>query len=151
MIFTRRRVYHASVYQINNINLKSLDSIPDLGVLFDLKFNFNFHIDKIVNKASSVLGYIKRWAKEFNDPYVTKLLFTSLVRPILEYVSIVWSPCYQCHIDRIESVQKQFLIFCLRNLGSDSSQNLPPYKSRLKLKKKKLIEKINNILNCLNL
>jgi len=28
----------------------------------------------------NVLGVIKRWSKEFDDPYTTKLLFTSLVR-----------------------------------------------------------------------
>jgi len=55
----------------------------------------------------SVLGFIKRWSKEFDEPYTTKLLFTSLVRPILEYCCSVWSPQYQVHIDRIESVQKK--------------------------------------------
>jgi len=62
-----------------------------------------------VNKAMSVLGFIKRWSKEFDDPYTTKLLFTSLVPPIVEYYSSVWSPQYQVHIDRIESVQKKCL------------------------------------------
>jgi len=70
-----------------------------------------------VNKAMSVLGFIKRWSKEFDDPYTTKLLFTSLVRPILVYYSSVWSPQYQVHIDRIESVQKKCLFrvdyYCL--------------------------------------
>jgi len=61
-----------------------------------------------VKKAKSVLGLIKRWSKEFDDPYTTKLLFTSLVHPILEYCFSAWSPQYQVHIDRIESVQKNF-------------------------------------------
>jgi len=72
-----------------------------------------------VSKAMSVLGFIKRWSKEFDDPYTTKLLFTTLVRPILEYCSSVWSPQYQVHIDRIESVQKKFLLFALRSLNLD--------------------------------
>jgi len=50
----------------------------------------------------SVLGFIKRWSKEFDDPYTTKLLFTSLVRPNLEYCSIVWSPQYQVHMKYLE-------------------------------------------------
>jgi len=45
----------------------------------------------------------------------TKLLFTSLVLPNLKYCS-VWSLQYQVHVDRIESVQKQFLLFDLRGL-----------------------------------
>jgi len=75
-------------------------------VLLDPKLKFDCHIMSTVNKAMNVLGFIKRWSKEFDDLYTTKLLFTSLVRPILEYCSSVWSPQYQVHIDRIESVQK---------------------------------------------
>jgi len=52
-----------------------------------------------------MLAFIKRWSKEFYDPYVTKTLFISLVRPILEYCASVWSPQYGVHIDRIKSVQ----------------------------------------------
>jgi hypothetical protein len=120
-------------YSISGSNLESVTSFNDLGIQFDLKLRFNLHVDRIVNKGFCVLGFIKRWAKEFNDPYVTKLLFTSLVRPILEYGCIVWSPTYQCYVDQIESVQKQLLLFCLRGLGWDIRLNLPSYPSRLKL------------------
>ena len=37
------------------------------------------------------------------------------------------------HAARIESVQKQFLLFALRNLRWDGDRAFPPYKSRLKL------------------
>jgi len=70
------------------------------------KQKYSDHISTIVNKASGVLGFIKRWSKEFDDPYLTKTLLISLVRPILEYGSPVWSPQYVVHSDRIESVQK---------------------------------------------
>ena len=120
-------------YTIDGTPLDSVTSFNDLGVQFDPKLRFHLHIDRIVNKAFCVLGFIKRWAKEFNDPYVTKLLFTSLLRPILEYGCLIWSPSYKCYVDRIESVQKQFLIFCLRGLGWENNFNLPSYVSRLKL------------------
>jgi hypothetical protein len=87
----------------------------------------------MVNKAKGALAAVKRWSKEFNDPYVTKLLYTSLVRPILEYGSILWNPLYNTLSDRIESVQKQFLLFALRNLRWSSEFRLPPYSHRLKL------------------
>lgn len=64
---------------------------------------------------------------------MTKNLFTSLVRPVLEYASVVWSPNYGCYIDIIESVQKQFLLFALRGLGWKTTEKLPPYEHRLKL------------------
>lgn len=80
-----------------------------------------------------MLGFIKRWSKEFDDPYITKSLFISLVRPSLEYSCVVWSPYYNVYVDRIESIQKKFLLFALRGLGWNQSENLPPYENRLKL------------------
>jgi len=43
-------------------------------------------------KFSDYYFIYNRWSKEFSDPYVTKTLFISLVRPILEYCTPVWSP-----------------------------------------------------------
>ena len=120
-------------YNINGTVLSTVDSFVDLGILMDPKLNFNNHVISMVNKAHGVLGFIKRWAKEFSDPYITKQLFTSLVRPILEYGSVVWDPQYTIYSDKIESVQKQFLIFALRGLHWNSDFVLPSYTSRLKL------------------
>jgi len=97
-------------YSLQNMSLDRIYSVNDLGVLLDHKLKFDPHITSTVNKAMSVLGFIKRWSKEFDDPCTTKLLFTSLVRSNIEYCSSVWSPQYHVHIDRIESVQKQFLL-----------------------------------------
>lgn len=48
---------------------------------------------------------------EFDDSYPYNRIFTSLVRPILEYAAVVWSPSYLGHTIWIESVRKKFLIF----------------------------------------
>lgn len=118
---------------MNNNILTKTNKILDLGVLFDPKLTFNDHVDYIAGRANSMLGFIKRWAKELDDPYVTKSLFTTLVRPILEYACPVWSPSYKRHSDRIEGVQRRFLLFALRGLGWQDSFRLPPYVDRLKL------------------
>lgn len=98
------------------------------------------------NKARGVLGFIKRWAKEFTDPYITKQLYMSLVRPILEYGSIIWDPVYKIHIESIESVQKQFLLFCLRGLPWNPL-NLPSYIGRLALIKLPTLKSRRTMLN----
>lgn len=122
-----------SNYFIGSHKLDNVDSFVDLGVILDPKLRFHLHIDSCVNKAKSLLGFIKRWSKEFDDPYVTKRLFVSLVRPVLEYGCILWSPFYKFYSDKIESVQIQFLIFALRGLNWNVSEPLPPYESRLLL------------------
>ena len=50
-------------------------------------------------------GIYETVAKELFDSYVTKQLFNTLVRPILEYESVIWDPQYAVHCDKIESVQ----------------------------------------------
>lgn len=136
----------AANYVLGSHPLEKVDTFLDLGVLMDSKLNFISHITLTINKAKGVLGFIKRWAKEFNDPYVTKTLYTSLVRPILEYASIIWDPIYQTHADSIESVQKQFLLFCLRSLNFNPL-NLPSYSSRLALIKLPTLKSRRTMLN----
>ena len=58
------------------------------------------------------------------------------MRPILEYVAIIWETYYAVYILSIESVQKQFLIFCSnQDLVGWNSYELPRYRSRLVLNK----------------
>ncbi len=82
--------------------------------MLDNKLTFNVQIDYIASKAMKVLGFIKRFGKEFKDPYVHKVLFCTCVRSILEFASNVWSPFFQNGIDRIEKVQRKFTRFALK-------------------------------------
>ena len=132
MTFSRVAVSNVE-YNVGDYTLQAVSSFVDLGVTMDSKLKFNLHISKMVSKATCTLGFIKRWAKEFKDPYATKTLFTGAVRPILEYASVVWCPRYQTYANAIESVQKQFLLFCLRHFNWDPNLPLPSYLSRLKL------------------
>ena len=131
--FSRRRTIYYHDYSINEIQINRTSVIRDLGVFLDSKMSFKFHVNIIISKANSRLGLIKRFGKEFKDPYVTKALYCSLVRSILEYGTVVWMPFYDIDVKRIESVQKQFLLFCLRDLGWSNGYVLPSYRSRLNL------------------
>lgn len=133
-------------YSLGGHYLEVVESFIDLGILLDAKLNFNAHITSVVNKARGVLGFIKRRAKEFSDPYIINRLYVSLVRPILEYGSIIWDPYYNLNCIYIESVQKQFLLFCLRGLGWNYT-NLPSYTSRLALIKLPTLKSRRTMLN----
>lgn len=131
--FNRRRMLTKFDYNLDGNVIERVNNLCDLGVIFDEKLNFNNHIDSIVSRAYCVLGMIKRWTKEFNDPHIAKCLYTSLVRSILEYGSPVWSPFYACHVNRLESVQRQFLLFALSTLNWENRLALPKYEHRLLL------------------
>ena len=109
---------------MNGAVLELVNSFNDLEIIFDCKLDFRNHITTTVNKATCILGLIKQWAKEFSDPYVIKQLFTTLVRPILEYGPIIWDPQYPVHCDKIESVQIQSLLFRLCRLEKGWGHNI---------------------------
>lgn len=111
--------------------LLRVNQVKDLGVLFDHKFDFSAHIDYIVCKGNSMLGFLKRNSVAFNDAYTLKTMFCSLVLPILEYCCVVWSPFYKNNSLRIERIQKKFTRYALRKLNW--SNDLPNYSSRCAL------------------
>ena len=63
----------------------------DLGVLFTNNLKFSHHISAIVRKANSMTGMVKR-TFNFLSPSTFRILCTSLVRPHIDYASVVWSP-----------------------------------------------------------
>ena len=77
-----------------------------------------------MKKANSILGLIKGSFVALDEDTLP-LLFTSMVRPHLEYANIIWGPHFIGDIRAVELVQKRAtkLIHILRNL---------PYRERLK-------------------
>lgn len=113
----------------------------DLGVLFDPKLNFTNHITRMVSKAKSMLGFMKRISYDFDDLLALKSIYCALVRSQLEFGSVVWSPFYGAHINKIEAVQKNFARYILWKCKIDASG----YNSRLELLNMKSLEKRRNI------
>lgn len=118
-------------YVLNGAPLSRVDSIRDLGVVFHQSLSFTVHIESIVCRANRMAGFIRRQCAEFNNVTALIHLFNSLVRPILEYCSVVWSPFYAIHIKRIEDIQRKFVNFILFKLGIDKTSYT--YEGRLEL------------------
>ena len=79
----------------------------DLGVHVDPGLIFNKHVEQEqVNKANRLLR-LTRHAYTYMDGNTLVRLFTSLIRPILEYANIAWSPILEHDQDILESVQRR--------------------------------------------
>jgi len=78
----------------------------DLGIFIDNKLNFKHHICSAVTKANQICEIIRR-TFTYLDEFVFKKLFTSLVRPHLEYGNAVWAPHLKQNINTIENVQRR--------------------------------------------
>jgi hypothetical protein len=88
--------------------LDRVSPINNLGVIIDEKMTFSEHLDVMVAKAFAMLGFIRRFSMEFRE----------LVRLKLEYASCVWNPFYDVRVDRVERVQRIYLI-CFAWFGLD--------------------------------
>ena len=87
--------------------------VKDLGVIVSSDLTWSKHIEAIVAKANKTLGLIKRLLKDTSDLKVRKILYCTLVRPILEYASNLWSPYTAKHRKLIENVQRRATKFIL--------------------------------------
>lgn len=148
-------------YIIDNNTLPEHDVIKDLGITFQANLQFSTHIDQISLKAIKTLGFLYRCTKSFDDIHCLKVLFSSLVRPILEYGSIIWNPTTSSHIQQLERVQRKFIRFIgfKRNLTYDmdntSMQSLqlnlkldPLLTRRNMLDTSFLFKLLNGIISC---
>ena len=86
--------------------LENPDVEKDLGVFTDYKLNFSNHCQQKVNSANKTLRYIKHTFKHIDED-IFMLLYRSMVRPILEFSSCVWSPFLKYNIDSLERVQRR--------------------------------------------
>ena len=76
----------------------------DLGVQVGPELKFNQHVELIANKANMMLGLIRR-SFTFVDGPTVKKLYSSLVRPILEYGNVIWAPTLKRDQRMLENVQ----------------------------------------------
>ena len=81
------------------------------------------------NKANSVLRFTGR-RKGPRNPKLFSKLYMSLVRPILQYCSPVWSPHLKKDSAILEKVRRRTPRYAIRNIARDMS-----YEERLKVLK----------------
>lgn len=133
MSFTWKRSTIESVYMIQGVVLTRLHVMRDLGVLMDKKLTFSKHVEHIIAKSYSMLGFLMRICKAFKDVQTLKSIYFAHVRSYLEYASVVWHPYKDTYVDKIESIQKKFLMYALRRtVKRDANFRLPPYLDRCK-------------------
>ena len=137
------------------VDLEITELEKDLGVHVDPKLNFSDHTQQVVSKGNSKIGLIRR-SFTYLDAEVVRTLYTSLVRPSLEYANAVWSPMYKKDAVAIENVQRRAtkLVPKLKNLSYEArlkSLNLPSmYYRRARGDMIETFKFVNGIYKCDN-
>ena len=101
----------------------SLRSERDLGVIFSSDLKWKNHITERESKANAMLGMIKKTFASLNCKLL-KTLYTTYVRPLVEFAVPVWNPYLKGEIEALEKIQHRAtrLVKNLRKL---------PYEQRL--------------------
>ena len=92
-------------YNMDDRRLKTVQT-EDLGIYFQSNLSFDEHIASKVKTATSLAGLIRRSFTHL-DKDMFRTLFTSIVRPHLEYGVPIWNPHSKKLINMIENVQRR--------------------------------------------
>lgn len=98
-------------YLINNECLPQVNHIKNLKCKLVPLSYFRNHVEFITRKALRILGYILRNGPDFDRANRTFILYTTLVRSLLEQGSVLCNLHSQKETRRIERIQKCFILF----------------------------------------
>ena len=102
---------------LDDVNIQQCDTVKLLGIFIQSNLKWDKHVNYIVKRANSRLHMLRKLKYHFLSTRDLVLIFTSFIRPTLEYAVPVWSSGItkqQC--TTIERIQKRA---CRIVLGPD--------------------------------
>ena len=90
----------------SSVVLKSTGMEQDLGIKITSDLKWHQHVKYAANKANKILGMLRRTFSNIS-PELMKVLYTSFVRPHLEYGVAVCNPYARSDVEQLEKVQRR--------------------------------------------
>ena len=105
---------HNCYLTINNVQIKSKETVTLLGIEIDNKFNFEKHVSTICKKANNQLNAISRIGAVLGQTE-KEILINSFVHSNFNYGSLIWHFTTRKGIKKVEKVQERSLKFILND------------------------------------
>lgn len=96
-------------YAIGNSRIARVTSIRDLGVYVDSTLSFTEHAVNLVSTTTRLLGILCRITKHFTSYHCLLRLYLSIIRPRLEFASVVWNCLPELYCMKLENVQRRLV------------------------------------------
>ncbi len=100
---TRNQIFG---YEMSGVKLDSVQCVKDLGVSIASNLKFLQQCKDAAGKANRMLGFLNR-NSSFKNKDVILPLYSSFVRPHLEYAVQFWLPHHTKDIAKLEAVQRR--------------------------------------------
>jgi hypothetical protein len=103
----------------NKLVLEEVSEEKDLGVVWQNNLKWSEHVSRACSMAYMKLGMLRRTFRTWSNARTFKLLFTTCVRPHLEYAVPVWNTLTKKAVKKLEKVQERAtrLVPQLQNLS----------------------------------
>ena len=109
---------------VNGTYIKRVSQFKYLGVVFDERLSCNDHVKFILAKAGKRVGVLGR-IRYCITWHSAKIIYTSMIRPIVEYCDKVWGCCGQANKNALESLQRRAgRIVCRASSSEDAIDKL---------------------------
>ena len=90
----------------NNSIIEQVHEHKHLGIIFSEDMKWSKHIAKITSKANQRLGALYRQSRKMTRSQI-ETIYLGMIRPILEYGSVLFDNCSVTDAKLIESVQRR--------------------------------------------
>ena len=136
---------------LSGIPLETVECFKYLGINIACDLSWTKHIQTIASKARRLVGLLYRQFYHCADTCTLRKLYISLVRPHMEYGSLVWDPFSAKDCDILEGVQRFASRVCLKTWQCEypdmlEALELPTLKTRRKVQKLTMMYKfVNNL------
>lgn len=117
---TRKRAPIIANYTIHGHTLDTAESGKYLGLNFHRQLSWSQHINQTAKKANRVRAFLQRNIRSASYK-VKKQCYETLVRPTMEYGSIIWDQTSEQSAHQLEMVQRRFARFLKKDYESTSS------------------------------
>ena len=116
VIFGSRKPINPLPLQIDNSNIEIRNDAKFLGIILDRGLTFRLHIEQISTRARKRINILKALSgTDFGGDRKTLLnIYKSIIRPILEYASIIFENIAKTHLQKLDVIQNT----CLRIITS---------------------------------
>jgi hypothetical protein len=120
MRVTRKRDPGTTSYNISGVKLQETTHTKYLGIHIENDLRWNKQTHYAAGRGIGVLNFLRRNFHHCSSS-VKEKLYSTLVRPHLDYASASWDPYTSTNINYLERVQRQAARFVTNTYGRDTS------------------------------